>query len=138
MSKRQVTKRSRPGGRGIQLISARIVEVKTDFDGLVRQLRKFSFPNLFTLDDLLPICGLKTQADRIHLARALRRGGVMPLRRKKIALTDIVSRKRVRAYVWPVGTRLNYRTDSDVRREYARQHHIDLIAKAQAARLGFD
>lgn len=130
MKRRNVTNVKVSQARGIQVVSARVVTVKIDFGGIVRELRKFRFPNLFTLDDLLPICGLKTNADRVHLSRALRRAGIEPLRRKKITLT--VNGEHVRAYIWHVGVGKapRFRTDSDVRKEYARQHHIDLIASA--------
>jgi len=114
--------------RGIsQQIAAFHVIVKPDFDGLVRQLLKFKFPTVYTLDDLLPLCGLKTRADRVHLSRALRRAGVTPLRGKKIMLTDPTTMKRIRAYVWCISDKVpaDLRTDRDVRREYYRQRHVE-------------
>lgn len=136
--KKQVATRSVWQDRGNQLLSARIVIVKIDYDGIVRELRKFKFPQLWTLDDLLPVCGLKTQADRVHLSRSLRRHRIEPVRGKKIMLTDIVSRERIRAYVWWLSSakQPNFKTDSDLRREYSRQHHFDLLDKAHAMRLG--
>jgi hypothetical protein len=126
--KQRVAHSSAGSGRGIsQQIAAFHVIVKPDFDALARQLRKFKFPTLWTLDDLLPICGLKTQADRVHLSRALRRAGVEPLRGKKLMLTDPTTMKRIRAYVWCINGKVpaDLRTDRDVRREYYRQRHVE-------------
>jgi hypothetical protein len=124
--KQRVAQRSAGSGRGIsQQIAAFHVTVKYDFDAAVRQLRKFKFPTLWTLDDLLPICGLKTRADRVHLSRALRRAGVEPLRGKKIWLTDIVTMLRIRAYVFELAhSPVKFRTAGDVRREYYRQRYV--------------
>jgi hypothetical protein len=110
-------------GRGIsQQIAAFQVIVKPDFDALVRQLRKFTFPTLYTLDDLLAICGLKTQADRVHLSRALRRSGVTPLRGKKLWLTDLDTMQRIRTYVFELApSHVKFATAGNVRREYYRQ-----------------
>jgi hypothetical protein len=125
--KQRVARSSAGLGRGnSQQIAAFHITVKPDFDALVRQLRKFTFPTLWTLDDLLPICGLATRADRVHLSRALRRAGVMPLRGKKISFRQ----QKLRAYVWCINGKepADLRTDRDVRREYYRQRHVESCA----------
>jgi hypothetical protein len=132
----QRTRNNLPAGRGIsQQIAEFHVTVKPDYDRIVAALRKFKFPTVYTLDDLLPICGLKTQADRVHLSRALRRAGIAPLRGRKIWLTDIVSGSRLRAYVFEIAdSHVKFRTAGDVRREYYRQRHFEkmqLIAQIQ-------
>lgn len=138
MTKLHVAHSNAGSGRGIQQqIAAYHVTVKPDFDAIARQLRKLKFPTVYTLDDLLAICGLATQADRVHLSRALRRAGVAPLRGKKIWLTDIVTMQRIRSYVFELApSRVKFRTAGDVRREYYRQHYIRLKLEASQRRLG--
>ncbi len=101
--KQRVAQSNAGSGRGIQQQIAEFrITVKPDYDRIVSALRKFKFPTVYTLDDLLPICGLKTRADRVHLSRALRRAGVEPLRGKKLWLKDWDTMQRIRAYVWCV------------------------------------
>lgn len=133
--KQRVVHSSAGLGRGIsQQIAEFHVTVKPDYDRIVAALRKFKFPTLWTLDDLLPICGLKTQADRVHLARALRRAGVEPLRGRKIWLTDIVTMQRIRGYVWCINGNVQAQTAGQIRREYYRQHYIRLKLEASLGR----
>jgi hypothetical protein len=125
--KQHVARSSAGSGRGIsQQIAAFHITVKPDYDRIVAALRKFTFPTLWTLDDLLPLCGLATRADRVHLSRALRRAGVMPLRGKKIWLTDIVTMQRIRTYVFELApSHVKFRTAGDLRREYYKQRYIE-------------
>jgi hypothetical protein len=127
VNKQRVARSSAGLGRGIsQQIAEFRITVKPDYDRIVAALRKFKFPTIYTLDDLVTICGLKTRADRVHLSRALRRAGVMPLRGKKIWLIDLdATMQRIRSYVFELApSPVKFRTAGDVRREYYRQRYV--------------